>query len=218
MGTGDVSKYNISTKVVHGYKCYDPHTGAVSFPIYQSATFRHPGLNQTTGYDYSRLQNPTREELENTIANLETGRFGFAFSSGMAAVSTILTLFAPGDHVIVSDDLYGGTYRLFEEIYKKYDIEFSYVDTSSIQEIERAIKQNSRAVFVETPTNPMMKVADLKKIAELAKNKVILMVVDNTFLTPYFQRPLELGADLFFLREPSTLADNDTLACPYCSQ
>ncbi|HWQ73330.1 MAG TPA: PLP-dependent aspartate aminotransferase family protein [Desulfitobacteriaceae bacterium] len=213
MGTGDVSKYNISTKVVHGYKCYDQHTGAVSFPIYQSATFRHPGLNQTTGYDYSRLQNPTREELENTIANLENGRFGFAFSSGMAAVSTILTLFAPGDHVIVSDDLYGGTYRLFEEIYKKYDIEFSYVDTSSIQEIERAIKQNSRAVFVETPTNPMMKVADLKKIAELAKNKVILMVVDNTFLTPYFQRPLELGADIVIHSGTKYLGGhNDTLA------
>jgi len=119
MRIGNVSKQSISTKVVHGCKCYDPHTGAVSFPIYQSATFRHPGLYQTTGYDYSRLQNPTREELENTVSNLENGRFGFAFSSGMAAVSTILSLFAPGDHIIVSNDLYGGTYRLFEEIYKK---------------------------------------------------------------------------------------------------
>jgi cystathionine gamma-synthase len=213
MGIGKVLKHNISTKVVHGCKCYDPHTGAVSFPIYQSATFRHPGLNQTTGYDYSRLQNPTREELENTIANLENGRFGFAFSSGMAAVSTILSLFAPGDHIIVSDDLYGGTYRLFEEIYRKYGIEFSYVDTSSIDEIESVIKQNSRAVFVETPSNPMMKVADLKKIAQLSKNEAILLIVDNTFLTPYFQRPLELGADIVIHSGTKYLGGhNDTLA------
>lgn len=213
MGIGNVLKKSISTKVVHGSKCYDPHTGAVSFPIYQSATFRHPGLHQTTGYDYSRLQNPTREELENTISNLENGRFGFAFSSGMAAVSTILSLFAPGDHIIVSDDLYGGTYRLFEEIYKKYGIEFSYVDTSSINDIERAIKKNSRAVFLETPSNPMMKVADLKSISELSKSSGMLSIVDNTFLTPYFQRPLELGADIVIHSGTKYLGGhNDTLA------
>ena len=117
MKIGNEFKHNISTKVVHGSKYYDPH-GSGKLPIYQSATFRHPGLYQTTGYDYSRLQNPTREELENTIANIENGKFGFAFSSGMAAISTILSLFSPGDHIIVSDDLYGGTYRIFEEIYK----------------------------------------------------------------------------------------------------
>ncbi len=206
-------KQNISTKVVHGSKGYDPHTGAVSFPIYQSATFRHPGLYQTTGYDYSRLQNPTREELENTIANLENGRFGFAFSSGMAAISTILSLFSPGHHIIVSDDLYGGTYRLFEEIYKKYGMEFSYVDTSSIKEIENALNQNTKAIFVETPSNPMMKVADLKKISELAKSKEMLLIVDNTFLTPYFQRPLELGADIVVHSGTKYLGGhNDTLA------
>lgn len=210
---GNVLKHNISTKVVHGCKCYDPHTGAVSFPIYQSATFRHPGLYQTTGYDYSRLQNPTREELENTIANLENGRFGFAFSSGMAAISTILSLFSPGDHIIVSDDLYGGTYRLFEEIYKKFGMEFSYVDTSNIRDIEKAVKVNSKAFFVETPSNPIMKVADLKKISELAKNKEMLLIVDNTFLTPYFQRPLELGADIIIHSGTKYLGGhNDTLA------
>jgi cystathionine gamma-synthase len=208
-----VSKQNISTKVVHGCKCYDPHTGAVSFPIYQSATFRHPGLNNTTGYDYSRLQNPTREELENTVANLENGRYGFAFSSGMAAISTILKLFGPGDHIIVSDDLYGGTYRLFEEIYKRYGVQFSYADTSNIHDIEKEIKPNSRAVFVETPSNPMMKVADLRKISELSKSKDLLFIVDNTFLTPYFQRPLEFGADLVLHSGTKYLGGhNDTLS------
>ncbi len=206
-------KYGIGTKVVRGFKGYDPHTGAVSFPIYQSATFRHPGLYQTTGYDYSRLQNPTREELENTIANLENGKFGFAFSSGMAAVSTVLSLFSPGDHIIVSDDIYGGTFRLFDEIYKKYGIGFSYVNTSGIEEIEDAVRNNTRAIFVETPSNPMMKVADLRKISELTKNKDMLLIVDNTFLTPYFQRPLELGADIVIHSATKYLGGhNDTLA------
>lgn len=142
------------------------------------------------------MQNPTREELENTIANIENGKFGFAFSSGMAAVSTILSLFTPGDHIVVSDDLYGGTYRLFEEIYKKYGLEFSYVNTSKIQDIENSVKDNTKAFFIETPTNPMMKVADLRAISEFSKDRKILLIVDNTFLTPYFQRPLELGADI----------------------
>lgn len=206
-------KYKIGTKVVHGSRCYDPHTGAVSFPIYQSATFRHPGLNQTTGYDYSRLQNPTREELENTIANIENGKFGFAFSSGMAAISTILSLFSPGDHIIVSDDLYGGTYRLFEEIYKKYGLEFSYIDTGKIQEIENAVKDNSKAFFIETPSNPMMKVSDIRAISEFVKDRGMLLIVDNTFLTPYFQRPLEFGADIVIHSGTKYLGGhNDTLA------
>ncbi|NLM60443.1 MAG: PLP-dependent transferase [Clostridium sp.] len=210
---GNVLKYKIGTKVVHGSRCYDPHTGAVSFPIYQSATFRHPGLNQTTGYDYSRLQNPTREELENTIANIENGKFGFAFSSGMAAISTILSLFSPGDHIIVSDDLYGGTYRLFEEIYKKYGLEFSYIDTGKIQEIENAVKDNSKAFFIETPSNPMMKVSDIRAISEFAKDRGMLLIVDNTFLTPYFQRPLEFGADIVIHSGTKYLGGhNDTLA------
>lgn len=211
--TVDSSKLSISTKVVHGSKCYDPHTGAVSTPIYQSATFRHPGLNQTTGYDYSRLQNPTREELENTISCLENGKFGFAFSSGMAAVSTILSLFAPGDHIIVSDDLYGGTYRLFDQIYKKYGLEFSFIDTSNINQIEDSLTKNTKAVFVETPSNPMMKVADLRKISGLLKSLNKLLIVDNTFLSPYFQRPLDLGADIVVHSGTKYLGGhNDTLA------
>lgn len=210
---GNEIDLNIKTKVVHGSKGFDPHTGAVSFPIYQSATFRHPGLHQTTGYDYSRLQNPTREELENTIANLEGGKSGFAFSSGMAAVSTILSLFTSGDHIVVSDDLYGGTYRLFEEIYKKYGLTFTYVDTSNISEIEGVLKDSSKAFFIETPSNPMMKVADLKKISALSKSKGMLLIVDNTFLSPYFQRPLDLGADIILHSGTKYLGGhNDTLA------
>ena len=211
---GNEKQLKIETAVVHGSKGYDPDTGAVSFPIYQSATFRHPALYQTTGYDYSRLQNPTREELENTIAKLEGGSFGFAYSSGMAAVSTIImALFAPGDHLIVSDDLYGGTYRMFEEVYRKFGLEFSYVDTSSLPKIKDALKANSRGFFIETPSNPMMKVADIRAISEIAKEKGMLHVVDNTFLTPLYQRPLELGADLVVHSGTKYLGGhNDTLA------
>jgi cystathionine gamma-synthase len=199
--------------VVHGFKGYDEHTGAISYPIYQSATFRHPALSQTTGYDYSRLQNPTREELENTIALLENGKYGFAFSSGMAAVSTVFKLFAPEDHIIVSDDLYGGTYRVFEEVLSKYGIEFSYVDTSEVEEIENSIKPSTKAIFIETPTNPMMKVADIRASAQIAKSKRALLIVDNTFLTPLYQRPLELGADIVLHSGTKYLGGhNDTLA------
>jgi len=208
-----VYKIDIKTRCVHGFKGYDECTGAVSFPIYQSATFRHPKLNQTTGYDYSRLQNPTREELENIIATLEEGRFGFAFSCGMAAISTIIKLFCPGDHVIVSDDLYGGTYRLFEEVFKKFGIEFVYIDTSEIENIERVIKKNTRGIFIETPSNPMMKVSDIKKISKLSKSNNLLFIVDNTFLTPYYQKPLKLGADIVIHSGTKYLGGhNDTLA------
>lgn len=203
----------IETKAVHGCKGFDPHTGAISIPIYQSATFRHPGLYQTTGYDYSRLQNPTREELENTMARLENGMAGFAFSTGMAAVTAVIDLFSPGDHILVSDDLYGGTYRVFEEIYRKYGMEFSYVDTSVTAEVKENIRGNTRGIFIETPSNPMMKVADIRAIVELACEKKILTIVDNTFLTPYYQRPLELGADVVLHSGTKYLGGhNDTLA------
>jgi Cystathionine beta-lyases/cystathionine gamma-synthases len=204
---------NMETKVVHGFRGYDDKTGAVSFPIYQSATFRHSALHQTTGYDYSRLQNPTREELENTMANLENGKYGFAFSSGMAAITTILKLFYPGSHIIVSDDLYGGTYRLFETVYKNYGIEFSYVDTSRLENVECAIRPDTKAIFVETPSNPTMKVTDIAATARLAKSRNCVFIVDNTFLTPYFQRPLESGADMVIHSGTKFLGGhNDTLA------
>jgi cystathionine gamma-synthase len=203
----------IDTNVVHGYRGHDEHTGAVSFPIYQSATFRHPALYESTGYDYCRSQNPTREELENTIAKLEGGKAGFAFASGMAAIASILSIFSPGDHILVSDDLYGGTYRLFEDVYKKYNIEATYADTTDLNAVSENIRSNTKAVFIETPSNPMMKVTDIEKTAALAKSNGALTIVDNTFLSPYYQRPLLLGADLVVHSGTKYLGGhNDTLA------
>jgi cystathionine gamma-synthase len=203
----------IDSEAVHGAKGGDETTGAVSFPIYQSATFRHPGLNRSTGYDYSRLQNPTREEAERAVARLERGRHGFAFSSGMAAVTTVLKLFGPGDHIVVSDDLYGGTYRIFEEVYKGYGLEYEFVDTTSLEEVRRCTKKNTKCFFIETPSNPMMKVSDISAISAFAHERGAIAVIDNTFLTPYFQRPLGLGADAAVHSGTKYLGGhNDTLA------
>ncbi len=215
MSIGNEGRNNtsIETKVVHGCQGFDPHTGAISYPIYQSATFRHPGLYQSTGYDYSRLQNPTREELEKTIAGLENGKHGFAFSSGMAAITTLIKLFSPGDHIVVSDDLYGGTYRLFEEIYKKFGLEFTYIDSSDFNEVVKGIRANTKAIFIETPSNPLMKVTDIEAVTRLAKEKGLLTIVDNTFLTPYLQRPLDFGVDIVIHSGTKYLGGhNDTLA------
>lgn len=203
----------LDTNLVHGYKGYDVHTGAISYPIYQTATFRHPALYESTGYDYSRLQNPTREELENTIGKIEGGKAGLAFSSGLVAIATILNIFSTGDHIIVSDDLYGGTYRLFEEVYKKYGIEATYLDTTDIKVVSENIRKNTRAIFIETPSNPMMKVTDIREIVNLAKSHEALTIVDNTFLSPYYQRPLLLGADIVVHSGTKFLGGhNDTLA------
>jgi Cystathionine beta-lyases/cystathionine gamma-synthases len=205
--------WDIRTKVVRGGMGSDPRTGAISFPIYQTATFKHPGLGKSTGYDYTRSGNPTREEVENTIAGLEGGSAGFAFSSGLAAISAVMELFAPGDHLLVSDDLYGGTYRLFEEISRKHGLDFTYTDTSKLSGIQAEIKKNTRAFFIETPSNPMMKVSDIRALVEIAQSHRILTMVDNTFLSPYFQRPLELGADLVVHSGTKFLGGhNDTLA------
>lgn len=210
-----MSKKNasIETKVVHGNQGFDPHTGAISFPIYQSATFRHPGLNQSTGYDYSRLQNPTREELEKTIAILEEGSSGFAFTTGMSAIHAILELFSPGDHLIFSDDLYGGTYRICQEIYRKHGLEFTFTETGDLDNVRRHIQPNTKAIFIETPSNPLMKITDISGIAEIAQYFGLITIVDNTFLTPYFQRPLTLGADIVVHSGTKYLGGhNDTLA------
>ena len=205
--------FNIKTQLVHGFRGYDEKTGAVSFPIYQSATFRHPGLFESTGYDYSRTQNPTREELEDTIASLEKGAGALAFSSGMAAISNLLTMFKPGDHLIVSDDLYGGTYRLLEQVYKKYDITATYIDFTNLNNLKDNIKENTRAIFIESPSNPMMKVTDIRGAVAIAKERGLLIIVDNTFLSPYFQNPLVLGADLVVHSGPKFLGGHDdTLA------
>ena len=206
-------KYNYNTVAVHGKSSFDPLTGAVSTPIYQSATFRHPKLYESTGYDYSRLQNPTREAAENAISLLENGKEALAFSSGMAAVSTVIKLFKSGDSIIVSDDLYGGIYRIFESIYSVYGIKAIYTDTTSIQNIENAYSPSVKAIFLESPTNPTMKISNIRKISEFSKNKNILTIIDNTFLTSYFQKPLDLGADIVIYSGTKYLAGhNDTLA------
>ena len=179
---------------VHGCRQAD-YTGALSQPIYQSATFRHPGFQQSTGYDYSRCGNPTRDNLEETIAALEKGQKAWAFSSGMAAINTVFQLFKPGDHILLTEDLYGGTVRL-GEIFAKYGIEFEYIDTTDLELVQRSLRPATRAIFIETPSNPMMLITDIKALAELAHSHATLLVVDNTFLTPHFQKPLTLGADI----------------------
>ena len=181
---------------VRGYEGIDARTGSISYPLYQSATFAHPAWGQSTGYCYSRCGNPTRLELENTIALLEGGKKAMAFSSGMAAITTLLKLLRAGDHVLVSDDLYGGTYRLFSNIYTQYGLEFDYVDLTDPDVLAASFKPNTRLVFLETPTNPTMKVADVAAVGEAAHAHGAVFAVDNTFLTMYFQRPFELGADV----------------------
>jgi cystathionine beta-lyase/cystathionine gamma-synthase len=204
---------DITTRCVHGDRGQYDSTGSVTVPIYQSATFAHPGIGQSTGFDYSRVQNPTREHLEKTLAALEKGYDALAFSSGMAAIACLMELFKPGDHIVVSDDLYGGSVRLFNSISVKNGLSFADVNTSDTGQIKRALLPETKAIFVETPTNPMMQVTDIAAVAEIARERQILLIVDNTFLTPYFQRPLELGADLVVHSGTKYLGGhNDTLA------
>jgi cystathionine gamma-synthase len=174
----------------------DEQTGAVSTPIHMSTTFGHPGFGQSTGFDYARTKNPTRQTLEDAIQVLENGTRGFAFASGMAAIACVFGLFGQGDHLIVSHDLYGGTYRLIEQILPRQGITATYVDTSDLLAVEAAIRPNTRALFVETPTNPTMRISDIRGLTEIAHRNGVLSIVDNTFMTPYLQRPLDLGADI----------------------
>lgn len=188
------------------------HYGAISYPIYQTATYEHPQAGQSTGYDYSRLQNPTREHLEKMIAGLESGIDAFALSTGMAAITLLMELFRPGDHLIVEADLYGGSIRLFEHVNKKNNYEFTHLNCAE-DDIEGAIRDNTKAIYIETPTNPMMNVSDIAAIAEIAKKHGLLLIVDNTFLSPYFQNPLKLGADIVVHSGTKFLGGhNDTLA------
>ena len=187
-------------------------TGAISFPIYQTATFEHLAVGQSTGFDYSRLQNPTRQEVEKVVASLEGGCDALAFSSGMAAITVLMELFAPGDHIITDSDLYGGSIRLFSHINEKNGITFSHIDCVN-DEVESYIQDNTKAIYIETPTNPMMNVIDIRKMAIVAKKHNLLFIVDNTFLTPYFQRPFELGADVIIHSGTKFLGGhNDTLS------
>lgn len=192
---------------------WDTRTGAVTVPIYQTATFRHPGLGQSTGFDYSRSGNPTRQALEDGIARLEGGDRGFAYSSGMAAIANLLLLFRKGDHLVVTEDIYGGTYRLFEKVFNQFDLTFSYVDTSDPDAVIAAIRPETRALFVESLTNPLLKVADIGKLAGICRERGLLCIVDNTFLTPYLLRPLDFGADITVYSATKYLAGhNDTVA------
>ena len=210
-------EYGISTKCLYGdgAEITVDQSGAISFPIYQTATFAHKGVGEGTGYDYSRLQNPTREHLENIVASLEGGVDALAFSSGMAAITALMELFAPGDHIITDCDLYGGSIRLFDNISRKNGILIDSVDCSgsSYGKVEELIGENTKAVFIETPTNPMMNVTDIEELAKITKEHGILLIVDNTFMSPYFQNPLKLGADLVVHSGTKYLGGhNDTIA------
>lgn len=186
--------------------------GALTFPIYQTATYAHPAVGQSTGYDYSRLQNPTREHLEKVVASLEGGIDALALSSGIAAITLMMELFKPGDHLIVESDLYGGSIRLFNNVSEKNGIEFSRVACSD-EDVESYVRDNTKAIYIETPTNPMMNVTDIGALAGIAKKHGLLLIVDNTFLSPYFQNPLKLGADIVIHSGTKYLGGhNDTLA------
>jgi cystathionine gamma-lyase/cystathionine beta-lyase/cystathionine gamma-lyase/homocysteine desulfhydrase len=184
------------TTAIHAGQEPDAATGAVSVPIYQTSTYAQEGLGKHKGFEYARTQNPTRLALEQNIAALEGARFGYAFASGMAAIDATLRLVRAGDHVVVSDNTYGGTYRLFSRVLSNYGIEFTYVDTSDASNVEAAIRDNTRMVFVETPTNPVMMVTDLQAVSDIAHARGARVVCDNTFLSPYLQRPLEFGVDI----------------------
>jgi cystathionine gamma-lyase/cystathionine beta-lyase/cystathionine gamma-lyase/homocysteine desulfhydrase len=185
-----------STDCIHAGQEPEPHTGAVTIPIYQTSTYVQPELGRHKGYEYARTQNPTRAALEANIAALERGKHGHCFASGMSAIDVVFRLLQSGDHVVAGENMYGGSYRLFSRVLEKFGLQFTYVDTSSIDAVRDAIRPTTRVVYLETPTNPMMTITDLAACAEVAHAKGALVVVDNTFCSPYLQRPIELGADI----------------------
>ncbi|WP_170008320.1 bifunctional cystathionine gamma-lyase/homocysteine desulfhydrase [Bacillus fonticola] len=184
------------TKLIHGGIVGDPHTGAVSTPIYQVSTYKQEGVGQHKGFEYSRTGNPTRHALEELIKDVEGGQAGFAFASGMAAITAVVMMFQKGDHLVLTDDVYGGTYRVLTKVLNKFGIEHTFVDTSDLTQIETAIQSNTVAVYLETPTNPLLKVTDIEATVQIAKHHNLLTIVDNTFSTPYWQTPLAFGADI----------------------
>lgn len=191
------SKHALATRVIHAGQSPDPTTGAVMMPIYATSTYVQQSPGKHKGYEYSRTQNPTRQAYEKCVADLESGEQGFAFASGMAAISTILELLQPGDHIIAMDDLYGGTYRLLEKVRKRSaGLHISFVDMSQPEKVAAEIRRETRMLWIETPTNPMLKIVDLQKISAIAKEHKLLSVVDNTFASPILQRPLEYGVDI----------------------
>jgi cystathionine beta-lyase len=184
------------TKVLHTGHEIDPATGAVSIPVYQASTFKQPSVENFGPYDYARSGNPTRNALEGVIAELEGGTHGFAFASGMAAISSVFLLFSPGDHLIVCEDVYGGTYRALTKLFSRLGIRTTFVDTTDPEKVRSAITKETKAIYLESPSNPLLKITDLAAMAAIAKNNNLLTIIDNTFMTPYFQKPLDLGIDI----------------------
>jgi cystathionine gamma-synthase/cystathionine gamma-lyase len=184
------------TAAIHAGQEPEEKTGAIVVPIFQTATYAQPAIGGHKGYEYSRTHNPTRKAFEECLAALEGGKYGMAFGSGMAAISTSMTLLKKGDHLVSSDDVYGGTYRVFERIFRDWGLDFTFVDASDLNNVAAAIKPNTKMLWLETPTNPLLKITDLRAASELARKHKLILVVDNTFASPYFQRPLEFGADL----------------------
>jgi cystathionine gamma-lyase len=189
-------KLGFATRAIHAGQAPDPTTGAIMTPVYMTSTYvqESPGVHK--GWEYSRTHNPTRKAYENCLANLEGGKFGFAFASGCAATTTIIQMLQNGDHVIAGDDMYGGTFRLFNRVLRNNGLDFSYIDLMNVENFAKAIKPNTKLVWLETPTNPTLKLVDIRKIAKIAAERGIITVVDNTFMSPYFQQPLALGADI----------------------
>jgi cystathionine gamma-lyase/homocysteine desulfhydrase len=184
------------TQLIHGGISGDKHTGAVSVPIYQVSTYKQEAIGKHSGYEYSRTGNPTRHALEELIKDLEGGHAGFAFGSGMAAVTAVMMLFNPGDHILMTDDVYGGTYRVMTKVLDRFGLEYSFVNTSDVEMVRSSIQSNTKAIYIETPTNPLLKITDIKAVSELAKKQNIKTIVDNTFSTPYWQNPILLGSDI----------------------
>lgn len=184
------------TKAIHVGQDPDPTTGATIVPIYQTSTYTQLDIGTHRGYEYSRTHNPTRTALEECLASLEDGKYGLAYASGCAATTNVISLLKAGDHVLASDDLYGGTYRLFNRVLANFGITFSFIDMSDKELIKNSIQENTKMIWIETPTNPLLKLCDIKMIANIAKSKGVVLAVDNTFMSPYFQKPLNLGADL----------------------
>ncbi|AJA48702.1 cystathionine beta-lyase MetC [Clostridium pasteurianum DSM 525 = ATCC 6013] len=187
---------DFGTKLIHNGNEIDKTTGALSIPIYHASTFHQFDIDNFGKYDYSRSGNPTREALENTIAALEEGDSGFAFSSGMAAISSVLSIFSAGDHILVCRDVYGGTYRVTSSFFKKFNVETTFIDATNIGEIKERIKNNTKAIFLESPSNPLLKITDFRAVIEVARKNNIVVIVDNTFMSPYLQNPIKLGADV----------------------
>ncbi|MBD7911979.1 MULTISPECIES: aminotransferase class I/II-fold pyridoxal phosphate-dependent enzyme [Clostridium] len=186
----------IGTKLIHSEGSIDKNTGALSTPIYQASTFHQFDIDNFGKYDYSRSGNPTRDVLENLIAELEGGDGGFAFASGMAAICSVLSIFSAGDHIVICGDVYGGTYRAVTKLFSRFNIQHTFVDASNLEEIRDAIKENTKGLYLETPSNPLLKITDIKDAVKVAKAKDIIVIVDNTFMSPLLQRPIELGADI----------------------